>query len=62
MRKGDTLLVYSANAIESEVMWYAVWSIGGICATCNPMYKTGNLCVVFIIIYYLHIKRTVIIE
>lgn len=41
--KGDILTIYAPNSPEYVLMLLAVWSLGGITMTVNPLYTAGEL-------------------
>ena len=41
VRKGDVVLIFSTNAIETPVITYALLKIGAVMTACNPLYRAG---------------------
>ena len=42
-RKGDILAIYAPNSPEYVLVLLAVWSLGGVTMTVNPLYTAGEL-------------------
>ena len=42
MRKGDVMVIFAPNNINTPVMLFAVASIGGIVSPCNILHTAGK--------------------